>query len=311
MTITFNCPKCENLCAFHDIHAGKRAKCTKCWQVFVIPPEDGQKPEKVKIKEEFVLDGPFSGFYRAVFRESWKIFSSRQNIVVLLLITTLLCFKFFLGGLYSEFSAFVPATGKFITIPLPIGALITLFVWAFLFWYYTELIYSTAFGLEVLPHPHIESVRELEWNIIRSAWMLFISLAIVLAPAAVAFLITLKIGSVNRLLVYGLAILGFFFFPMTVLIVSIGRDVVLLFRLDYIVKPIVRAFRPYTAAAVLTIAAAFLQFRIANHIGHIPSVSVISMALYLLANFAVQVIIIISMRSIGLFYRHYGCFVPW
>ena len=61
MTITFKCPGCGGLCAFADKYAGRRARCWKCNEVFIIPSEDGQAAKKVKPEPE----EPVAGFYRA------------------------------------------------------------------------------------------------------------------------------------------------------------------------------------------------------------------------------------------------------
>ena len=68
MTIEFNCPNCDALIAFGDIHAGKGGKCTTCGEHFIIPSKSFEKVEKVELPEEKGF--PIPGFYRAVFVDS-------------------------------------------------------------------------------------------------------------------------------------------------------------------------------------------------------------------------------------------------
>ena len=311
MTITFKCPKCGNLCAFHSENAGRRAKCLKCWQVFIIPSEDGGRAEKVKIKTDQIEDGPFSGFYRAVFVGSWRLFIAPASSAALIFIIAVVCFKFFLGCLDFEFSFYVEATGRTITIPIPLGRFMVLTCWGCLFWYYMEMIYSTGFGIEVLPQAYIGGFRGFVWNAIRSVFVFFIALVAVQLPLLITFLITRKIGVEGRWLMIVLAIGGFFMFPMAILTFSISRDLLLLFRIDQFILTIVKAFRPYLLVASLVILAAALQYKTVGFSSQLARRGAGAVPLHLLANIAIQPLIIIAMRTIGLFYRHYSCFLRW
>ena len=91
MSISFKCPWCGGLCGFHDKYAARRARCQRCWKLFIIPSQDGGKSEKVKEKVE-VAGGPFSGFYRAVLRDSWKLFIRPRNATGLVFIVAVVCF---------------------------------------------------------------------------------------------------------------------------------------------------------------------------------------------------------------------------
>ena len=73
MTIEFNCPNCDELIAFDSKHAGKRARCLSCGQLFTIPQKSCEKAEKIK-PEQKEKTAPLPGFYNAVFIESFKIF---------------------------------------------------------------------------------------------------------------------------------------------------------------------------------------------------------------------------------------------
>jgi len=97
---------------------------------------------------------------------------------------------------------------------------------------------------------------------------------------------------------------------MAILTIAIGKDPTMLFRPDYILRPIARAFCPYFIVAGLIILAAFLQLKTLEF-GDLPRVTASIAGLHLLINIAVQFLILIAIRSIGLFHRHYSCYLPW
>ena len=132
MTIQFNCPSCDGLIAFDSKHCGKRARCTTCGQVLIIPSKDYEKAEK--IEPEIENADPLPGFYRAVFIDSWKLFFRGENVTTLAFVTTVVCFKLFLGNAICciNYIAFV-------------------MVWGWLLGFYLNIIYETAFGIDQLP----------------------------------------------------------------------------------------------------------------------------------------------------------------
>jgi hypothetical protein len=93
MTIEFNCPHCNALVAFDEKHCGKRARCFTCSERFIIPSRDEKKAKKIKLPEE--RGEPLPDFYRMVFVESWKLFTTPDNITGLVFIFVAVCFKFF------------------------------------------------------------------------------------------------------------------------------------------------------------------------------------------------------------------------
>ena len=92
-TITFYCPKCKSLCAFDDKFIARQCRCLKCGQFMLVPAEDGGKPEKLEISYD--TGEPLPGFYKAVFADSWKLFTSRQSVTGLVFIATMVIVQFF------------------------------------------------------------------------------------------------------------------------------------------------------------------------------------------------------------------------
>jgi hypothetical protein len=80
-----------------------------------------------------------------------------------------------------------------------------------------------------------------------------------------------------------------------------------MFRPDYLLAPVFKAFLPYVVTVLLLIAAALLETQTTQYTG----AGLLTTAGHLAMNFAVQLIAIIAMRSIGLFYRHYNCHLAW
>jgi len=301
MTIKFYCPSCDSLIAFDSRHAGKRARCTTCGQIFVIPSRDDEKPEKLEPEPE--KTEPLPGFYRAVFLDSWKIFFKSENATSLVFVAAVVCFKFFLS-------------------PVMCCGYITFYVvWGWLLAFYLNIIYETAFEIEQLPQIRFATSTTLGevaylWYIIKPFLVFLYTMFIVQLPfiIALALLEDKDLTYDNmwqaqtgfHLLLQVLFIFGLFLFPMAVLTTAVGRDITLL-RPDYILLPLFRAFMPYLVVVALLVAACVLEMQTTQYDYSDFAITARRLAL----NLAVQVIAIIAMRSIGLFYRHYSCHFKW
>ena len=296
MTIQFYCPNCDALIAFDSKHAGKRARCTTCGQVFIIPSKDNEKAQKVELQIE--KGEPLPGFYRAVLVDTWKLFINPQNVIPLAFVIAGVCFKFFSAG--SCCCAYI----------------IHFTVWGWLFGFYLNIIYETAFGIDKLPEIYLGTFVTFALYIIKPFLIFFFTMALVQLP----FIITLTLLADKgvtyenmweahnglHLLLQVLFISGLFLFPMAILTIAVGRDLTML-RPDYILTPVLKAFVPYLLPVALLVAAAALEMKTVQY-DHSPfGVTAGRLAL----NLAVQIIAIIAMRSIGLFYRHYSCHLRW
>jgi len=298
MTIRFNCPNCDELIAFADKYCGRQARCTSCGQRFIIPSEDKETPKKVEPPAEKAEPEP--GFYRAVFIDSWKLFVRPQNSTGLVFVIAAVCFKFFTSHTDYSFTM-----GMF-RVLAPVGLVVTMSVWGCLFWYYMEIICTTATDTDELPDVYMGGLFGYIWNVIRSLSIFAVGLFAVLLPSIIFISISRSTGVVS----YVLSLIGLFAFPMAILTFSAGGDVLMVFRPDYIFKPIARAFWPYLLVAGMFVLAWDLQLRTIGY-GKLIGSDNLVIGLHLLANLAVQALAIISMRSIGLFYRHYSCYFPW
>jgi hypothetical protein len=302
MTIRFNCPSCNELIAFADKHSGKRAHCANCGQKFIIPSSDKGKTKKIKSPKERAE--PLPGFYRAVLVESGQIFTNPENITGLVFIAIAVCLKFFTAGM--NYTMTVPGRAYSVDLPLPFGWILRVSAWGFLFCYYMEIIYSTAYEQEKLPDVLVGGFSGLFLRIVKSVYIFIIMLVVVELPFFIAALISRWMGAEWPVLLYTLMFAGLFLFPMAILTAAIGKDLMLL-RPDYFLITISRAFKPYLVTALLLGAAAVLAMLTSQYSGRS---SVVDTG-YLLLNLTVQVVLLLAMRSIGLFFRHYNCLLPW
>jgi hypothetical protein len=308
MTIQFNCPYCNAVIGFDDKFRGKRAQCTSCGERFIIPAKSFEKAKKIKLLKEEIAE-PIPGFYRAVFVDSWKLFTfkSQSNLTGLVFITAIVCFKF----VVSRMNIHLPIQGKSLSfdIYIPTGWALCAAAWGLLFWYYREMIYTTAFDEDNLPKATLGGFfgfYELIWKIIQSLYYIFAILLVVGLPFLITALFFLTTGFKCPALLYLLLFVALFLSPMAILNVSVGQDLTLL-RPDYLLVPIFRAFKPYVVTVILLAAAFLLQSQAKQYSFQNPAAA----AGHLMLNLVAQYLVLIAMRSIGLFARHYGCHLSW
>ena len=296
MTIQFYCPNCDSIIAFADKHSGKRARCTTCGQLFIIPSESFKKAKKVELPKE--KGEPVPGFYRAVFIDNWKLFFDRENVTSLVFVVAVVCFKFFSAG--EICCAFTTHYA----------------VWGWLLGFYLNIIYETAYDLDKLPEIYLGTSVTFIWYIIKPFLLFLFTFTFVQLPFIIALLLLKDKGLTYenmwqaefsfRLLLQVLFVFGLFLFPVAILTIAVGRDITML-RPDYLLSPAFKAFVPYIVVVVLLVAAAALETQTTQYSGAAFAVT----AGYLVLNLTVQVIAILAMRSIGLFYRHYSCHFAW
>jgi hypothetical protein len=308
MTIQFYCPNCNTIIAFDSRHCGKRARCLTCAQIFIIPSKDYEKPKKIKPEPERAE--PLHGFYRAIFLDSWKIFFDPENATSLVFVIAVICFKFFTG--YADYSFTIGP----VSVPLPFGLVITIIAWGWLLGFYLNIIYETAFEIDKLPQIYLGTGVTFLWYIVKPFYVFLYTMFIVQCPFILALALLRNKGitydnmwqaqTALHLLLQTLFVLGLFFFPMAILTTAIGREFIML-RPDYILPPIFKAFVPYVTVVAILVLACLVEMQTAQY----ESAAFSETAGRLALNLAVQVLAIIAMRSIGLFYRHFCCYLRW
>jgi len=313
MTIEFNCPNCNAVIAFDSKHRGKQAHCITCGQRFIIPLMDGGKIEKIKPPKEEAEARP--GFYRAALVDSWKIFTTPENVTPFAFIATAVFCKFFVAN--RNYTMTIPGRAYDVDLPVPIGHVLHVAAWGFLFWYYMEIIYSTAFDRETLPGLVVGGLKGFWPLIARSVYICFVALLVVGLPLIAYGMISEAVQGSSAIvskdaqvrspaIFYALIVFGVFLVPMALVTLAVGKDLKML-RPDYLLVTVYRAFGPYLVTAVLFGVAVAIQTQ-ASQYDHQGAAAA---AGHLLLNLAVQVFALVAMRSIGLFYRHYSSYFPW
>jgi hypothetical protein len=185
-------------------------------------------------------------------------------------------------------------------------------VWGWLLGFYLNIIYETAYDIDNLPEIYLGTSITFIWYVIKPLAVFLFTMVVVQLPfiIALAILQSPDLAAEDswraEIILQVLFAFGLFLFPAAILTMAVGRDFTLL-RPDYVLTPIVRAFRPYLVVAGLLIAAGVLEMQTQQYTGQ----DVPAAAGHLLLNLAAQVVVIIAMRSIGLFYRHYSCYFAW
>ncbi len=304
-SITFRCPKCKTLCAFADRYAGRRARCTTCDRTFTIPDRDGGKPVT-----EILEQPPLPGYYRRALIESWKIFINPENAKILIFFALMVSLEYFVG--FTDFSMSLPG----FRLQLPIGIITVFIVRGCLFWYYFEIVASTAFEIDELPDVDVDFGFAFFWNIIKSTYLFVVAFLVPQIPMAiVAAIIETSAGiTLPYIIKVPMLMVGFFLFPMAILTIAAGREIWMVFNPRMMIVPIVKAFPQYLTAALLTGAAILIQWT-ATHLTmggfqEMTEEGPLVAILALIVCIATRMLNIIAMRSIGLFAQHYRCHLP-
>jgi len=293
MTIQFHCPKCGALIAFTDKHAGQTAKCLTCGQRQIIPEKSGLTPKKVAEVAEPTF--PLPGFYNAVFINSWKIFFDKDNVPSLVFVIAAICFKCFLAGTC-------------------LGYLTYLGAWGYLLGFYLQLINETATVGDKLPEIEVGTSITFLWYMLKPilvfaftfflAQFPFIIVTAFFGDKDITWQNIWEAATTTNMVLRGLFIAGLFLFPVAILATAVLEDLPELLRFDRLFVPVIMAFIPYLVVFGLLAAVCFVVSKAELR----ESSSTLQNILTLLLNLAAQVVAIIAMRSIGLFYRHYSCY---
>lgn len=299
-TLEFECPKCGQVCAFGSQYAGRRARCTKCSSRFTIPAP-GQTAQI--IKPTFVEDGPWSGFWKALCWGTPKAFFHTHSLaaIVLMVCTSVLCFYY---G-HPFFVIYIPFFMA--PLPVPVGIFVTLLTVGFQSRYLFDVIQSTADQDDPLPWVLEGTYADRLLQSIVSAYTLLLLTAISLAPAGLFWFILKTSGVETRWPVVPIAAAGLFFLPLSLTIYAYSRDILLSFRLDLVLQAARKAFWPHLTLYLQFLVIAILFWQSSLYAKDAPPETLGRSALFhgLAAGLG-----ILAARTAGLFYRHYGCYLP-
>lgn len=204
------------------------------------------------------------------------------------------------------------------TIPLRfagvIGLIGTLVIAGYLCTFYMAVIKETAAGEDELPNVWIDDV----WELISSLFKFLGTWACVLLPALLFAAAEFAYGNqVHWEAVKWLAIVGLFFWPVVILGVALGGSFYGLWP-HVIVRTALVAPLPYLAlCGVLLVAAGITTFPstqlyadLVNSLSNRTNRSFLWPLILINSGLGVYAIIV-AMRSVGLYYRHYKQRFPW
>ncbi|MBN1816795.1 MAG: hypothetical protein JW828_05515 [Sedimentisphaerales bacterium] len=299
-TIAFRCPHCGNLCAFPSDCAGRRARCMKCGQRFIIPDRDDAVPDKVSRRHQ----EPMGGFFSSLFVRTWGVFVHGQSITMLFFLIFLVVVRHFLDG--TDWSIQLPG----FTLHLPIGWIVIFLTWGLQAWFYMEVIGTTFLDEDELLESELGGGLDFLWTVIKSIYLYICAFLVSVMPFVLLANGLRIIGLDWKWLLYPLPWLGLLTLPLVLLILSTGQELYQVFRLDQIVVPIFRAFGPYVVVVLLVLLAVAVEW-LTKTKGRLDEPSAGTVWLHLAGNIAAALLNVFAMRAIGLFGRHYECYLPW
>lgn len=299
MSITFKCPWCENLCAFADKHGGRGARCQRCNRRFTIPSKQDEEAVRIKAK----ASGPVAGFWRAVGTTTQRMLFNRDSITGLVFVAGLVCLRFFIG--HTDYSFTMPG----FRLLLPTGQITCVVSFGLLFWYYMETVNWAAMGYDELPEVRVGGGFGFMWNIVKCLYLFVVAMLFSLLPFFIIIRLLKSAGVEIVLLSRILILCGLFVFPMYVLFLSTGKELWMVLRIDYIFKPIVRAFCAYCVPALLVMLMVVAEWSTVDY-GRLIGASGFVIGMHLAGNIATAYLGLVAMRTIGLFDIHYGCYLP-
>lgn len=298
-TIEFICPHCGQVCAFGNQHTGKRARCIKCNTRFIIPAT-GQTAQI--LKPDVLEDGPYSGFWKALFLGTPKVLLHTHSVVGTSVMILTSVMRFYIGHPLLIVLIFL-----FIPIPLPVGIFTTVLTVGFQSRYLFDIIQSTADQDDPLPWILEGTYSERLIQSIVGAYSLLLLITASLAPAGLVCFLLKKTGIGTQWPVVFIAAAGLFFLPLSLTIYAYSRDIMLSFRLDFVFRAAKKAFGPHLILYGLTLGIAGLFWQSSFYQRNaLPETVSYSAVMHGLA----ALLCILAARTAGLFYRHYGCYLP-
>ena len=294
------CPKCGHVCTFPKADSGREGICAECREHFVISVESSCKP---KIVNE--LGEPLEGFYRSVTVGNLKALVAPTSVTSVIWLAAITALRFFVG--HTDYSFNVPG----LRIPLPTGQITTIITVGVSFWDFMETIRWAVFDENDLPEVVIsfDAGFGLAWDVMKSIWLFLTALIIALLPFM--YIANKLPDDLRQSPLFHLIILpGLFIFPMTLLLISAGKELWMAIRPDYIIRPILKAPLPYTIIVIL-FGVSYLCHILTLGYGSLKDPTYLSIALHLIADIASVFLTLLAMRSIGLFCKHYNCYMPW
>jgi hypothetical protein len=194
---------------------------------------------------------------------------------------------------------------------MPVGLILRFFCWGLLFWYYLEVIRAATFEGTLVAEVYLgDDMWERVFNMIKGLWVFAFGLLLTMLPYSIWLGLTRSLDMRPGLVGAVLNAWGLLTFPVVILNYGINRDISMLARVDLMIKPVLKALLPYLMAAGMLILT-WQLFLCTKAYAGFPRTQQTTAFLHLGARLLLQLLAIISMLAIGLFYRHYYCYFDW
>jgi len=308
MSIPVSCPNCGARFNAPDTAAGRKGKCGRCGVIVDIPaaaPAAPPPPDLPPVAPPQVVraepDKPQRGFWEDAMLSFAVPFRGSGPFVLLILVA-------------------LNAVHAFLSLAGFIGYAGRLIITGWLFSFYFSIILNTAGGEDDLPRfdmtggPWESIIRPM---LLYFGALVWVMLPLILWSAAIWFGGTIISRRADVVVVLVLALIGLFLWPMTVLTVAIRGFSLEALRYDKQLLAIVRAFPQYMAVwlfllvsvggAIATMFATSFIAAPSGEEGFFLGTAVIVIATAVISAY----FIIVAMRTIGLFYRHYKRHFAW
>ncbi len=304
MAISFYCPTCQNFCSSGEESAGKHAACQACGQEFMIPDEDGGQALKVKSVRD---NQPMPGFWQAAFRDSAKLLTVGGNATGAVFVCAAMGFKFFCGH----------GNIRILVFYIPIGFITQIISWGCICWYLMCVITAVYEEQDELPDIEIGFGFEFFGNVFKSICLFIYAFLIPIIPflllSKLSVILVPKLFSGTNvdisLFKNWFVFCGVFFFPISVLLITVARGLWMVFWPMNIIRPIVKSPLAYIFTASVVVLSAAIHLMVYNYVT-VRGESDAVIAMHLAANLGAGLFSIIAMRIVGLFGRHFSCYLP-
>lgn len=335
MTISTDCGHCGSHFSLPDKYAGRKARCTRCGEVFTVPepelplssddppdltPPELKQPRPVKLNlaasrtaeaqaaqaRGEVTTGPIRGFWADAIRSFALPFVMPGPAVLAVMLVLQVC------AVFLSFVGFFGALGQLIIVG---------YIWG----YYLNVVRETTSGSDEPPSFSMSEgiyediVQPILHMLAASLWVMLPAIAwsIFWAAASVP-------GAVGLGVFLGLVGLGTFMWPAVMLAVAINGPGIEVMRFDQQLLTIGKSFVQYLAVWLMLLACFAISFGFQMLPGLLarlrpsggpPRIQIFPSGFDLLwgivVGFVGVYVGIVAMRIIGLFYRHNKHRFPW
>jgi hypothetical protein len=248
---------------------------------------------------------PVPEFYREVFIRGWKVLFVKDSIVGVTFCIAMTCFQFFLGNLDYSFTvgAFCP--------PLIVGWITQFFTLGGLFWYFFQTIGSTVLYPDSLPELEIGYGFEYLGGLFKSIFLFLNGLLLTAIPGVAIGTAIESLGLAYWGLKITVLILSCLLLPLWLGIFGCDFPIWIIFRIDVLIRTLIKTVKPYLITAMITEIIFFGWFISLLTFSTIENLSLIEKSLYLAFRIIMVILMLFAMRTIGLYYRHYKPACPW